>query len=395
MVSRAARIRIGAFLALLLLNLAPVRLPLLPSGPLAGVEKDVPRAPLTPDSWWSGRFQQDFDRWFARRLPGRPHLVRTDNQISLSLFGQAPSGGTRLLLGLGGTIIEQAQLDQYNWPRRTDPARLAAFAQDLRRLQGLLERRGQQLVVVIAPTKVEIYPELNPPGFVVPGRAGRRSTYDELVPLLDAAGVTLVDGHRILLEERARGDVPVFPRGGTHWNHYGGALVASSLLAALDRGAPGRFVQLDVKGARTDRVVWATDDDLGQLLNVWWPRPWPGPQTHPVLETRSQGRVRPRLLFAGDSFTLALLDFMTGEGLIDAGESIFYFNRRARYPGGGITPLDRSRFDVMREFQGLDAVVLVSSEHWLHTQIFGFVAAALKSLEAEQAGVSRAGPPGR
>ena len=259
----------------------------------------------------------------------------------------------------------------------------------------MLERRGQQLVVVIAPTKVEIYPELNPPRFVVPGRASRRSTYEELVPLLDTAGVTLVDGHKILLEERSRGDVPVFARGGTHWNHYGGALVASHLLAVLDRGAPGRFVQLDVKGARTDRTVWARDDDLGELLNVWWPRPWPGPQTHPVLELRTQGRARPRLLFVGDSFTLALLEFLTGEGVIEGGESIYYFNRRAHYPGGAITPLDRTGFDVVREIQGLDAVVLVSGEYSLHTQIFGFVAAALKDLEVDQSAQEWGGPPGR
>lgn len=391
MVSRSARIRIGVFLALLVLSLVRIRIPQLPSDRLAGVEKENPHLPLTPGNWWSGRFQQDFDRWFARRIPGRAHLVRTDNQISVSLFGQAPSGGTRILMGLGGTLIEQAQLEQYNRPRRVDPAQLAADAQDLRRLQVLLERRGQQLVVVIAPSKVEIYPELNPPRFVVPGRAERRSTYDRLAPLLSAAGVTVVDGHRILLEERARGDMPVFARGGTHWNHYGGALVASHLLAALDRRAPGRFVQLDVKGARNDRTVWATDDDLGQLLNVWWPRPWPGPQTHPVLEPRTVGRTRPRLLFVGDSFTLALLDFLTAEGLIEAGESIFYFNRRARYPGGAITPLDRAGFDVVREFQGLDAVVMVSSEYWLHTQFFGFVAAAIKSLEADQAASQRVG----
>ena len=114
-----------------------------------------------------------------------------------------------------------------------------------------------------------------------------------------------------------------------------------------------------------------------------------------MLELRTQGRARPRLLFVGDSFTLALLEFLTGEGVIEGGESIYYFNRRAHYPGGAITPLDRTGFDVVREIQGLDAVVLVSGEYSLHTQIFGFVAAALKDLEVDQSAQEWGGPPGR
>ena len=337
--------------------------------------------PLTPGSWWESRFQQSFDLWFARWLPGRKYLVRTDNQVSVTLFGQAPSGGTPLVLGRGGTIIEKVFLDEYNRPRTPDSRRLAAFAKDVRRLQDLLALRGKQLILVIAPSKVEIYPELNPPRFVLPGRAERRSIYEVLAPLLVDAGVTLIDGHRIFLEERSRSNTPVFARGGTHWNHYGGALVASRLLAALERLAPGRFVQLNVKGARTDREVWVKDDDLGTLLNVWWPRPWPGPQTHPVVERLSEGRVPPRLLFVGDSFTLTCLEYLTGEGLVEPGETIYYFQRRIRYPGEISAPLDRASFDMARELQGVDAVVLVSSEYWLHNELFGFVTAALGSLD--------------
>jgi len=123
---------------------------------------------------------------------------------------------------------------------------------------------------------------------VLPARQRGRSTYELLLPELEAAGVTLVDGHRIFLAERERGDTLLFARGGTHWNHYGTAIIAEHLLAALDRRAPGRFVQLDVTDSRVDDKVWSTDDDLGALLNVWWPRPWPGPQTHPVLERRTR-----------------------------------------------------------------------------------------------------------
>lgn len=241
------------------------------------------------------------------------------------------------------------------------------------------------LIVVIAPSKAEIYPEALPPRFVLPGRERRRSTYELLAPQLEAAGIALVDGHRIFIEERSRSASLLFARGGTHWNHYGGALIAERLLAALDRRAPGRFVQLKVTGARAGSDVWSTDDDLGTLMNLWRPRPWPGPQTHPVVERLSEGRAPARLLFVGDSFTLTCMEYLTGEGLMAPGDSIYYFNRRIRYPGGASTPLERRDFDVLGEIEGQDAVVLVMSEYFLNDLGFGFVAAALAVLEAAPA----------
>lgn len=380
MVSVGSRVRIGLFLGLLALPLLQEFFPLLPPAPLVGFEKRIERRPLSWRAWRRGEFQEALEPWVARRLPVREHLVRSDNQVSYSLFAQPPSGGTPLVLGRGGTIVEKAYVDEYNRPRPVPEARLAQIAANLGRLQRLLEARGVPLVLLVAPSKAEIYPEVLPPRFVLPGRAARRSVYERLEPLLRASGVPLVDAHRLFVETRARSATPLFARGGTHWNHYGAALVAERLLGELERARPGAFVQIAVRGSRQDAVVWATDDDLGALMNLWWPRPWPGPQTHPVFERDAAGRRPARLLFVGDSFTLACMEFLAGEGLMEPGDTIYYFNRRIRQPGGASSPLDRASFDVEREIQGMDAVVLVESEYFLHEEGFGFVAAAIAQL---------------
>jgi hypothetical protein len=209
--------------------------------------------------------------------------------------------------------------------------------------------------------------------------------YQRLAPALRRSDVALIDGFDVLRLERGRGDTPVFAKGGTHWNHYANAVLAAGLLGVLEREEPGRFVRIAVTGSRTDHTVWATDNDLGELLNLFWPRPWPGPQTHPVFERLEGERRRPRLLFTGDSFSLQFLSFMTEEGLMEPGESIYYFNRRVRYPGGGIEPLDRKAFDPLREVDGKDAVVLVMSDQNLGELGFGFVEAAIRGLEQDKA----------
>lgn len=376
-----ARLKIGFFLALLLLPLLQTRWRLLPQAPLAGVEEPAPRRPLRLGTWWSGEFQRSFEQWFAQRLGVRPHLVRTENQLNLTLFGLVRTGGTLISVGRENWLFEKAYIDRYNKGERLSPDVCARTLKDLRRLQKLLAQRGIALVTVIAPSKAEIYPDYLTPELVLPGRERRRSIYDQLAPRLAASGLDLVDAHRFFLEERARAATPLFPRGGTHWNHYGTALVAGRILDALDARRPGQFITIGVSGARVDDTVWATDGDLASLLNIWYQRPFLGPQTHPVIARRKADRRPARLLFVGDSFSLTLIDLMTQEGLMGPGDDLYYFKRRLHYPGESSSAFDLKDFDAVRELEGLDAVVLVTNEYWLPEIGHGFPAAAIASLE--------------
>ncbi|HEY6001036.1 MAG TPA: hypothetical protein VI078_17265 [bacterium] len=381
MVGARSRLKIGLFLGLLGLLFVHQRARLVPRMGLAGEEVPVQLAPLTPRSWWSGQFQESWDRWVSRRLRLRGWLVRLDNQVGMTLFGQPPTNGTLIVLGRDGTLLEKAYVDEYNRPRHLTPEHVAEMAARARRLDELLRGRGSRLIVVLAPGKAEMYPELLPPRLVVPGRQRRRSMYQQVAPALRRSGVALLDVPVILRRERKRDGTPLYAKGGTHWNHYANALLAGRLLALLEREEPGRFVQLAVSGSRTDGTVWATDNDLGELLNLFWPNPWPGPQTHPVFERRQEGGARPRLRFTGDSFALQFLNFMTAERLIEPGESLDYFRRRIRFPGPIVEPLERGSFDAARELAGTDAVVLVMSDCNIGHFGFGFVEAAIAGLE--------------
>ena len=379
--SVGVRLRIGLFLGALLLPLLQSLRPFLPAPIIAGVEEAAPRPPLRWSTWWSGAFQEAFERWFAQGFGLRSYLVRTDNQLNLTLFGTVRTGGTPILRGRENWLFEKSYVDKYNSAERLGPRALGHTIADLQRLNDLLAARGIALVTVIAPSKAEIYPDYLRPEQVVPGRERRQSIYDQLAPALARSGLDLVDGHRLFREARTSRPALLFPRGGTHWNHYGAALAAERILEALDRRRPGRFVTTEVRDSRVDESIWTTDADLAWLLNVWYWRPFVGPQTHPVLARREEGRRPARLLFVGDSFSLPLMNLMTQERLMDPGDGLFYFQRRLHYPGQISSPLDRKAFDAERELRGLDAVVLVTNEYWLPQIGFGFAAAVIASLE--------------
>lgn len=373
--------RAALFLALLATPALHPWLPLPEPRPLAGAETEPERPPaggLRP--WLDGSRQGHLERRLDRGLRMRPWLVRTHNQLRLTLFGQVRPGGTPIVRGRENWLFEKAYLDRYNRSVRLAESRLRGEVERLRRLDALLAARGTTLVVLIAPSKAEVYPDYLPEDWIRPGRERRRTAYDLIAPLLAAPGLAVVDGHRILLERRRSSPVPLFPRGGTHWSHYGAALVVEQLLRAVDRRGPGRFVLAEVTGHRVDDAVWGTDADLARLLNLWHEKPFVGPQVHPVVRVVREDRRVPKVLFVGDSFSLTPLRIMTEEGLAEPGDTLYYFRRRISFPGGGSEPIDPASFDVARALEGIDVLVVETGEYYLPDIGFGFVEAALAAL---------------
>lgn len=338
---------------------------------------------LKAQTWLDGSWQRNYERWFSTRLGLRDWMVRTWNQVNFSLFGSvARNMGTRIAVGRDGWLYEGVYIDAYNKEDRTSEADLRQRVEALARLQAELLRKGIGFVVVIAPSKVEIYPEYAPEGALTPGRENRRTAYDRIVPLLAKAGVHLIDGHRFFKESKGRLPYPLFSRGGVHWNYYGAGFVVSQMLHAVS-GQVGRDLgTLACTNVVQDSVPFGTDNDLGELLNLWQRDSLAGPQVHPQFEWRAgTGTGRPDFLLVGDSFGLTLAQIMESENVVEHCDLLFYYNRRFVFPGESQAPFDRRKLDVRAEIMRRDAVIVAINEYWLPNIGFGFVGDALRALE--------------
>ena len=354
-----------------------------PDYALSGVESAAARPAVSLSGWWDGTMQAEFDAWINQRIGLRGLMVRTANQFAYSLFRELPKGsGTPVLMGRGGFLFEKAYVDAYNADGRRPPEELENVSYSTKRLQDRLAADGIAFLLVIAPSKAEIYPDHLPEGADVAGRSGRRSNYQNMVERLRADGVNLVDAHELFLEWRREPGAPLlFAKGGTHWNQYGAARVVSRLMEEL-RGLTGKDLPaLRVVGAETNRTVVDADNDLGDLVNLWSGRPLAGPQVHPVLE-RVEGTHRPDLLIIGDSFVFTLTNLMDRQGLYRKRDTYYYYNRQYFYPVAPNVPLDKRQLNLLEEIAGRDAIVVEVSEYWLPRIGFGFVRDLLKAYDA-------------
>ena len=371
------------FSLLLALPLVQMRTGLPPDYPLAGVEATATPPAVGRSAWWNGTMQAEFDAWINQRIGLRGLLVRTANQANFSLFRELPQrSGTQVLLGRDGMLFEKVYVDAYNRSGRRPGWELRNISSSTRRLQDRLAQDGIAFLLVIAPSKAEIYPEFLPPEADVAGRPARRSNYENFIEHLRRDGVNVVDGHALFQEwKREPGAPRLFADGGTHWNEYGAARIVAEITRRL-RDLTGKDLPTaEVVGAVTNRTIVGEDNDLGELANLWTGRPLAGPQVHPVAEVQA-GSHLPDLLFIGDSFVFTLTNFMDRHGLYRKRDTYYYYNRQYFYPEAPNAALDKRQLDLLAELRGRDAVVIEVGEYWLPRVGFGFVRDLLKAYDA-------------
>jgi len=373
----------------------------LPESFLYGVFEPIEEPLLSLDSWWDGRFQRQVqgteqtEGWIDRRVGFRSAWIKTDGQINFSLFREIPTTANpqQILLGKDNWLYEKDYIDNYLGLDAAPQGQLQQFAADLRSLQDELRRRGITMLLVISPSKATHYPEYLPDWIVHQGDALRRrdpdqkSNYEVLRPLLEQQGIHCVDAVERFREERekqrrAGQEYRLFPRGGTHWSHYGASLIVAEMLKRL-KGLTGKdLLQLRCEEVSVDCLTTGTDNDLGSVLNIWTPWVTKGPTPHPHL-LGTPGTWSPDVLWVGDSFSDALTELMDKYRVYRRRDSLFLFLRKITYPEGKTSPVDKASFDWQQELLTRDVVIIEINEAQLSDRAYGFVQAALVFLRGQ------------
>ena len=362
--------------------------------PLRGVENTVSPPDFRWAAWWNGTLQTGVDAWLNQHVGLRGRLVRAAHQIRYSLFRELPrGGGTEMVLGRHGFLFEKSYVDAYRQPEPHPEQEAREISASVRRLQDLLAADGIAFLLVIAPSKAEIYPEFLPPEADAAGRPARRSNYENMIGFLRQDGVNLVDSHELFLEWKKSPDTPLlFAQGGTHWNHYGATRVISVVLDRLRELTGKDLPSVQVVGSETNDWIVGADNDLGKLANLWTDQKFAGPQIHPIRE-KNPGTYLPDVLFVCDSFGSRLTELMTSSKLYRHQDTYYYYARHTYWPHrrDPYFEMEQQKQDLLRELQGRDAVVIVEVEYYLPRIGFGFVEDMLKAYGARDA--ARAAPP--
>jgi len=172
---------------------------------------------------------------------------RADAAVSpadhLALRTAAITGRSRLLTAIGETGSQQvvAGKDGFLFFAETLPdfqgggmadEETTALAEKLLALRQALAAEGRELIVLIAPNKNAIYPEMMPV-HILPAETDGLARVNAA---LAEAGLNVLDARAILLAGKAQG--LLYFRGDSHWNARGARLVYQELMNMTGTSAP-------------------------------------------------------------------------------------------------------------------------------------------------------------
>jgi hypothetical protein len=267
--------------------------------PLTGVVAAAPRPALELSAVGSEAFQASFTKYFEQRYGFRALATRIDNSLSYWVFGEAPPD-KMVRVGTNGVLYLDGQINYYNHREEPDAAPVAA---KFKRAQDLLRARGKVLVVMLLPTKTNVWPEDIPAAWRGGGPeldAQKKRVSDGYIDALAKAGALFVDGRKSVASLPREA---VYAKTGRHLCAPASCLILSD---ALDLARPlleATVPRIDCSYSMdSDLSLDAEEFDLFKLLNVWTARPTdPVPVMRQATELVPRDR-RPRAMVLGSSF---------------------------------------------------------------------------------------------
>jgi len=350
------------------------------------------RLQWTWQAWFSGELQKRFGTWYADNLgPLRKVLIRLTSGVYYLAFDRSLSSNAEIVIGKQRMLFQQVYVhDACGGGAGVEPA---ALQHSLRAARQALAQRGIALAMVISPSKAALYPQFLPARYCT--GLSRQRAYDQLLPLIAAGDLPIIDGHAITVAAQAASPWPLFARDGVHWNHLGALPTLQRVLALIEAQLGRPLVHLKLERVDVDDHPTWYDSDLGHLLNLPFPlHPYPTP--HAVIGHDGTGRPI-RILFVGSSFLWVPFDMLAQNGVMSGATFYSYYREIFRIGGDfGYTaaPPTRddsvsTRDDLKAEIGKVDAVVLEVNEAFVGRS---YVTEFLDDV-ARLASVAAPGPP--
>lgn len=378
----------GVLFILLLLGIGlQTFLPLIWLPSLHGATFDAKAPEFTVDACLSGELTKDIDAWVDENFGFRSILIRSNRQISLSLFGDVRENNNGIFLGenywLFGESYVAAHIRDGHFSH--DPQSAQDFANKLKKLKEYCNSKGTDFFLIIAPSKTEIFPEYLPHS--LQNRDQAQTDYRVLQPLLEENIV--IDGHEWFLKKKQeRVPYHLFSRAGTHWTQKA---AFEFLKYTTSKVNENKFVYLPTPRSTEDEHDRnrGADQDLLLLLNIWDKKVGTNTLEYPIIKPLPEEESSSAIpIVVGDSFAWPFIKYMTDSKMVENVEMYYYFNSFHVFPGGDKLEFNKEEFALDDFIRAGDPIFILVNETGLWSQAWGFLDAAVSEIEQRSSSTS-------
>lgn len=274
--------------------------------PLTGVTTEVKKPKLTLKTYIDGSYQSDLEAFCRQKLGFREWLIRIYNQYLWSCFKK--TSNKTIMVGKDDWLFEEVYVrdyyesSMYEYTSDTAEMRKIFETEALRlwKVQELLKEHNIHIFVNITPSKDMIFPEYLPENVSYTRPVGLRA-YDFYKKRFDELGIHYIDNVAIFKKLKDSVDYQLFTKTGAHWSNIASVYVFDSILRYMEMIGNQKLNHLEI-GEKYHAETRKPDDDLEQLLNLYFPIKAPENYYTTVNVSEDSTIVKPYLTVIGDSY---------------------------------------------------------------------------------------------
>lgn len=343
--------------------------------PLKGavILPDPPKFQIS--KWFTGDFQEGFEKYFNDNIGFRPWMVRLRNQISWTLFDKAYAAG--VIRGKENYLFELNYIKAYNGDDFIGTDSITLKSTQILLLNEKLAEQGKKLIVAIAPGKGTFYPEYFPEDLAaIPAET---TNYKEYVKEFNRLQVPFLDFNQWFLDMKETAGCSLYPKYGIHWSYYGMLLATDSLIHRIENLISGDLPDIQIGDIQLSKNLDRMDYDIADGMNLIFQLSTT-PMCYPAYEWEDEtGKQKPKVLVIGDSFYWSMFNIGLWTKSFSPGG--FWFYNRQVYPESFTENQFTENTDRKKVMEETDVFILLVTEANLPRFPWGFVTTALNDLD--------------
>ena len=349
-------------------------------GPLVGYNQPTPKPVLSYDTYFSGKFQQQSEKYLKENFGFREPLIRMYNQCSYDWF--KTTNNREISIGKNGWLYHTESALHYfgkmeSWFDMTNAQvheNLVSQARILTKVNAILKRYNVHLLTFTLPTKSFIYPEhlrWQPVGDTAFNAA------PFLAQQLDSLGVPHINMISWFKQVQDTTPFDLYYSKGSHWA-AGAPLAVDTMLRYMEQLGGLPLAHILVGQPYSVDEIPNNDKDLELLLNLAAPLKHEPIYEYPVSLLTDEHTVYPSVWFVGTSFYWYMTRRVNFDALFHDRDLLFYYSML--YTDREQVSLPADSVDYLQELLSHDYVVYFRDGPQLYNDEILFPGKALISL---------------
>lgn len=358
----------GGIMILLLLPMLQASLNIFELEPLKGAIETFEKPEFTFETWKSGEYQKNYEKYVNNNFGFRSTLIRFNNQQAYSFYNEAKANG--VVIGKEAYLFEKNYLKAYLGTDYIGKEAIESQVFKLKKIQDTLNKLNKDLLMVFAPGKGTFFPEYLPDYCAKQKR--NKTNYLGYLAAMKSQKINYLDFNQWFLNMKSKSKYPLYGKAGIHWSKYGEYLAADSIIDVIGKMRKTEMTKLVLDKLEVKKVNEQGDYDIGEGMNLFFMMDT-YPMAYPTFhyEKPKSKEKAPKVLVVSDSYFWGM--FNAGISKEVFGDGQFWFYNHEIYPDSYESPKKVGVIDIQSEVEKNEVVVLICTDANLFKFAFGFV----------------------